>query len=87
MVSAKALDQTPDLNDLFGIESDCRFVQYQDLRVVNKGLRYSHSLAIPLREMLDQPAPFFQQPGALFHIADSAPNLRAFDSFDSGYES
>ena len=59
-------DQIPDLNDLLGIQSHCRLIQDDDLRITQKRLGKTGSLPIPLRQVADQAPRHLRHPGG-FH--------------------
>ena len=55
LVFSELSDQIADLNDLFGIKSDRRLVQNNDIGISQKRLGNSDTLAVSLGEIADQP--------------------------------
>jgi hypothetical protein len=56
VVAGELLDELACLDDLLRVEAGCRFVENQDLRVVNDCLGESDPLAVPLRQLRAEPA-------------------------------
>ncbi|MNY50882.1 hypothetical protein D3C86_1864270 [compost metagenome] len=49
-------DQGPDLYNLIRVQTICRLIKYQHIGPVNNGLGNPHTLPVPARQVLDQPA-------------------------------
>ena len=53
LLPGEFLDQPSDLDDLKGVETRCRLIEDEDLRVVDQRLGQTRTLPEPLRELAD----------------------------------
>ena len=72
MFLSQILYQISDLNDLFRIQSYCRFIQNDHVRITQNRLGKSHSLPVTFGQIFDQ---------TVFHICDLNPVHDFFDHF------
>ena len=70
MVASERLDQLARLDNLLRIQSGGRFVEHEDVRVVENGLGQAHPLPVTLRELAAV---------AIRHIAHACPRHRLVD--------
>ena len=70
MLLAQFPDQFANLNDLRRVQPHRRFVQNDDLRVAQQGLRNAHPLAVALGQVADQPLSHVGDAGLFHHRFD-----------------
>ncbi len=80
----EVFDELPHLPDLVGIEADGRFVEDEQIRVMNQGVSESDPLFLAFGEGADQGAFFFLQVTHFEHISDAVLDFRAFNAFERG---
>ena len=80
----EVFDEFSHLPDLVGIEADGRFVEDEQIRVMNQGVGKSDPLFLALGEGADQGAFFFLQVTHFEHISDAVLDFRAFNAFERG---
>ena len=67
MGAGQALDQLPDLDDLFRVQPQGRLIQDQHRRIVEQRLSQPDPLLVPSREIGDQAVAHVAQRQALHH--------------------
>ena len=68
VILAQIADKAADLDDLLGVEADCRLVQYYNLGVANQRLSQTHALLVALGQVLNQALAHLAQAGQLADV-------------------
>ena len=86
VIAGELLDQLPSFDDLLGIEAGGRFVENQDIRVVDERLREPHPLSVALRQLRAQAVGHVRDMGALHDTPDSLGAFGGCHPLDLGYK-
>ncbi len=79
-------NQLPGLDDLLGVETRGRFVEDQDLGIVDDGLRQPDALLVALGQLHAVPVRHVGDPRLAHHIVHPRRDLAPRNAFDAGDE-